>query len=75
MKTYSKNSFKKHCDVVRSEHNAIEKLHLQYGYPPYWKRENGFESLCKTIIEQQVSLASAQSSFERLKKFAVVLIP
>lgn len=75
MKTYSKNSFRKHCDAVRSKHKVIEKLHLQYGYPPYWKRENGFESLCKTIIEQQVSLASAQSSFERLKIFCGSINP
>lgn len=69
MKTYSKNTLKKHCDAVRSKHKVIEKLHLQYGYPPYWKRENCFESLCKTIIEQQVSLASAKSSYQKLKTF------
>jgi hypothetical protein len=42
LKTYSKNTFKKHCDAVRSKHKEIEKLHLQYGYPPYWKREKLF---------------------------------
>ncbi len=54
---------------MRNIHAPIADLHAQYGYPPYWKRENGFESLCKTIIEQQVSLASAKSSYERLKVF------
>ena len=53
---------------MRNEHKCISKIHNLYGYPPYWKRVNCFESLCKTIIEQQVSLASAKSSFERLKK-------
>ncbi len=69
MKTYSKNTFTKYCNALRRQHAAIEKLHQQYSYPPYWKRENCFESLCKTIIEQQVSLASAKSSYERLKTF------
>ena len=54
---------------MRHAHGFIDSLHAQYGYPPYWKRENNFESLCKTIIEQQVSLASAKSSYERLKAY------
>ncbi len=69
MKTFSKHTIKKHCNALQNNHTHIATLHEQYGYPPYWKRENNFESLCKTIIEQQVSLASAKSSYERLKKY------
>lgn len=36
------------------------------GLPPLWRRELGFASLVHIILEQQVSLASAQAAFDRL---------
>jgi DNA-3-methyladenine glycosylase II len=36
------------------------------GPPPFWKREPGFPTLVYLILEQQVSLASAKASYERL---------
>ncbi|HXN25180.1 MAG TPA: DNA-3-methyladenine glycosylase 2 family protein [Candidatus Dormibacteraeota bacterium] len=36
------------------------------GPPPLWKREPGFPTLVYLILEQQVSLASAKASYERL---------
>lgn len=41
----------------------------KYGMPGFPLREEGFESMCKTILEQQVSLDSARASFNRLKIF------
>ena len=38
-----------------------------YGPPGFVTRSPGFESLCKTILEQQVSLESARVSFNKLK--------
>lgn len=69
MQTFSEQTYKNYCNALRQVHATIDALHAQYGYPPYWKRENSFESLCKTIIEQQVSLASAKSSYERLRMY------
>ena len=37
-----------------------------YGAPPLWQREESFASLIKIILEQQVSLASAQAAFDKL---------
>src|SRR5262245_26696189 len=37
-----------------------------YGMPPLWPREPGFATLLHIILEQQVSLASARSAFDRL---------
>jgi DNA-3-methyladenine glycosylase II len=34
--------------------------------PPLWDREPGFATLLQIILEQQVSLASAQAAFDRL---------
>jgi DNA-3-methyladenine glycosylase II len=46
-----------------------------YGLPPLWEREEGFPTLVLTILEQQVSLASALAAFERLRAAAAVVTP
>ncbi len=38
--------------------------------PVFWTRKPGFASLIHIILEQQVSLASARASFDRLRKGA-----
>jgi len=38
------------------------------GPPPLWDREPGFAALVHIILEQQVSLASARSAFDRLRE-------
>jgi len=38
----------------------------QYGVPEIMSRPEGFESLCRIIIEQQVSLMSAKATYEKL---------
>jgi DNA-3-methyladenine glycosylase II len=38
----------------------------QYGVPDMQSRPEGFESLCRIILEQQVSLMSAQATYEKL---------
>jgi len=40
----------------------------RYGPPPLWAREPGFPTLVHLILEQQVSLASAQAAFDRLTR-------
>lgn len=40
----------------------------KYGTPPLWKREPGFATLIHIILEQQVSLASALSAFNKLQE-------
>lgn len=42
---------------------SIQRL---YGTPPNWSRPQGFISLSKIILEQQVSLASANAHFVKL---------
>jgi DNA-3-methyladenine glycosylase II len=38
----------------------------RYGPPPLWSREPSYATLVHLILEQQVSLASAQAAFDRL---------
>jgi DNA-3-methyladenine glycosylase II len=47
----------------------------RYGPPPLWDREPGFGTLLHIILEQQVSLASARSAFDRLRATADPLTP
>jgi DNA-3-methyladenine glycosylase II len=46
-----------------------------YGAPPLWDREPGFSTLLHIVLEQQVSLASAQAAFDRLRAAADPLTP
>ena len=39
----------------------------RYGPPPLWARAPGFSTLVHIILEQQVSLASANAAFHKLK--------
>jgi len=44
-------------------------IYKKYGSPPDWSREPGFGSLSKIILEQQVSLASANAHFQKLNGY------
>jgi DNA-3-methyladenine glycosylase II len=44
----------------------LAKIVAQLGHPPLWSREPGFGTLIHIILEQQVSLASAKSAFDKL---------
>ncbi|HEX3935369.1 MAG TPA: DNA-3-methyladenine glycosylase 2 family protein [Puia sp.] len=50
-------------------------IHKQYGPPPDWSREPGFISLSKIILEQQVSLASANAHFQKLNTYVPEFSP
>ena len=53
----------------------LAQIARAYGLPPLWEREEGFPTLVLTILEQQVSLASALAAFERLRAAAVLVTP
>ncbi|NOX87674.1 MAG: DNA-3-methyladenine glycosylase 2 family protein [Calditrichaeota bacterium] len=46
-----------------------------FGKPPFWRREPGFATLVQIILEQQVSLASARSAYQKLLKRLKTLTP
>jgi DNA-3-methyladenine glycosylase II len=51
---------------LRSRDEDLASVLDAFGDPPMWEREPGFATLIHIILEQQVSLASAQSAFDRL---------
>jgi DNA-3-methyladenine glycosylase II len=54
-----------HWLIERDE--ELRGVYEAYGYPPLWAREPGFSTLTHIILEQQVSLASANAAFARLQ--------
>lgn len=45
---------------------ALGELRARRGPPPLWPREPGLPALILFVLEQQVSLASAQAAFDKL---------
>lgn len=55
-------------DLVAKKDKQLKQIITKYGYPPVWIRPNTYETLVLTILEQQVSLASAYSAYKKLKE-------
>lgn len=53
----------------------LARVYAQFGVPPMWDRQPGFATLIHMILEQQVSLASAQAAFDRLCEAVDPLTP
>lgn len=53
----------------------LARIVSRYGPPPLWARRPGYASLVRVILEQQVSLASAASVYDRLKSAAGPVTP
>lgn len=53
----------------------FQDILTQYGNPPNWERPIGFISLSKIILEQQVSLASANAHFQKVNLYIKEFIP
>jgi len=51
----------------------LRRLVRRDGPPPLWARPAGFATLLRIILEQQVSLASAQATFSKLQAAAGVV--
>jgi DNA-3-methyladenine glycosylase II len=51
------------------------KITDKYGHPPNWTRPQGFISLSKIILEQQLSLASANAHFLKLNNYLTEFTP
>lgn len=47
----------------------------RWGPPPFWTRPPGFATLVLIVLEQQVSLASARSTFSRIETAAGAVTP
>ncbi len=53
----------------------LKYIFNKYGAPPLWDREEGFHTLIRIILEQQVSLKSAEATYNKLFAEANPLTP
>ena len=64
---FSKENFHSICKLLSEKDETLKEIIDTYGLPPMWSRPAIFQSLILTILEQQVSLASAYSAYKKLK--------
>lgn len=54
---------------------VFQKLHQQYGNPFVPSRPEGFQTLCKLILEQQVSIESARACYVKMDNVLADVTP
>jgi DNA-3-methyladenine glycosylase II len=64
--TFNESNFYAICDELAAKDKYLDAVIRDYGYPPLWTRPNTFSTLVLTILEQQVSLASAFAAYKKL---------
>lgn len=65
---FDQSNFHSLCNTLAKKDKELKQILKTYGYPPLWSRPNTFESLIHIILEQQVSLASALATLNKLKE-------
>src|SRR6187455_375419 len=75
MNRFEEENFRLLCDELIKRDSDLKLIIEQYNYPPMWIRDNTFATLILTILEQQVSLASAFAAFQKLKEKIALITP
>ena len=75
MTRFEEGNFRFLCDELIKRDPDLKLIIEQYDYPPMWIRDNTFATLILTILEQQVSLASAFAAFQKLKEKITLITP
>ena len=74
-KIQNEKEFKKLCDWCVDIETKFKPVIEKFGYPSFWHREPDFATLILTILEQQVSLASAKSAYNKLVEKIIIVTP
>lgn len=69
------NNLKEAAHWLAGRDESLALVLERYGYPPLWARQPGFSTLVHIILEQQVSLASANAAFQRLQERLGTITP
>ena len=75
IKTLDEKNLVTACEKLARTDADLAYIFESYGTPPLWAREASFATLIHIILEQQVSLASALSAFNKLKEKIVEITP
>ncbi|MDX8338615.1 hypothetical protein SLH46_05445 [Draconibacterium sp. IB214405] len=65
-KIKNETHFKELCNWCADIEPKFEAVIREYDYPPFWHRNPDFPTFILTILEQQVSLASAKAAYLKL---------
>jgi len=68
LKKFTQDNLQELYELIAAKDKDLKAIINDFGYPPLWIRPNSFETLVLTILEQQVSLASAYSAYKKLKE-------
>ncbi len=66
--SFTKENFHEICNKLAAKDADLKNIIDTWGLPPMWSRPAIFQSLVLTILEQQVSLASAYAAYKKLKE-------
>src|SRR5215218_1106197 len=72
---FDETNFQSLCNRLAKKDKDLKEIINSYGYPPMWVRDNTFSTLVLTILEQQVSLASAFAAYKKLKEKVKLITP
>lgn len=75
IKTLDEKKLIKACEKLSAQDQDLKFIFQTYGTPPLWAREPTFATLVHIILEQQVSLASALSAFNKLQEKLGAITP
>ena len=75
IQTFTPDNYQSFCDILGKADPDLQNIIDTYGYPPFWSRTNSFESLVHIILEQQLSLASANAALNKLKEHVQEITP
>lgn len=67
MERFNSENFADICNTLGKRDRELRGIIKEHGHPPMWTRPASFQTLILTILEQQVSLASAYAAFDRLR--------
>jgi DNA-3-methyladenine glycosylase II len=68
MIVFTKDNFHHYCTILSQRDPDLKAIISLHGHPPMWTRPGTFQTLILTILEQQVSLASAYAAFKKLRE-------
>lgn len=74
-KALSKRLLAEAATALAKTDKDLARILADHGTPPLWEREQGFVTLLRIILEQQVSLVSADAMYRRLTGIVDPLTP
>jgi DNA-3-methyladenine glycosylase II len=66
--TLNEENYREFIEILTERDRDLRRIVENIGEPPIWIRPANFQTLIHIILEQQVSLASARATYEKVKQ-------